>query len=136
MLIVGDRPSNSDLTVHEPRRHGFVESPNVDAFPKEPREFLETFAVLAALAILRAQRDENLSQLALTDGLAGLANHRAILQDLEREIDRCKRINDKSVSIGLAAHPADGDDPDGLLESADHAMYQTKRDGGNRVCVT
>jgi len=199
-----------------------VESPTVDAFPKETREFLETFAVLAALAILRAQRDENLSQLALTDGLTGLANHRAILQDLEREIvrarrsghpvsvalveiDQFKRINDKfghlqgdlvlrevadvlrrhsragdlvgrfggdefvlvlpqatknvaaqivervrghveeirvtgneralSVSIGLAVHPADGDDPDGLLESADHAMYQAKRDGGNRVCV-
>jgi len=199
-----------------------VESPSVDAFPKETREFLATFAVLAALAILRAQRDENLSELARTDGLTGLANHRAILQDLEREIVRArrsghpvsvalveidgfKRLNDKfghlqgdlvlrevadvlrrhsragdlvgrfggdefvlvlpqatknvaaqivervrghveeirvpgnertlSVSIGLAAHPADGDDPDGLLESADHAMYQAKRNGGNRVCV-
>ncbi|HLJ60467.1 MAG TPA: diguanylate cyclase [bacterium] len=75
-----------------------VESPTVDAFPKESREFLEAFAVLAGLAILRAQRDEDLSRLALTDGLTGLANHRALWEALEREIARARR-NGRPVSV-------------------------------------
>jgi len=68
-----------------------VESPLVDAFPKEIRELLEAFVFLAALGILRAQRDEDLSRLALTDGLTGLANHRALWDALEREVARAKR---------------------------------------------
>ncbi|HYM70373.1 MAG TPA: diguanylate cyclase [bacterium] len=75
-----------------------VESPTVDAFPKESREFLEAFAVLAGLAILRAQRDEDLSRLALTDGLTGLANHRALWDALEREIARARRSG-RPVSV-------------------------------------
>ncbi len=55
-------------------------------FPKEIRDVLEAFAVLAALAILRAQRDEDLTRLAHTDGLTGLANHRALWEALEREV--------------------------------------------------
>ena len=36
------------------------------------------------------------------------------------------------VSIGIAAYPARGYDIDALIASADRAMYQAKRDGGNR----
>jgi len=68
-----------------------VESPAVDAFPKENREVLEAFAILAGLAILRAQRDDDLTRLALTDGLTGLANRRALWEALEREIARGER---------------------------------------------
>lgn len=71
-----------------------VESPIVDAFPLEVREMLEAFAALAALAIQRAVRDETLSQLALTDGLTGLANHRALWEALEREVARAQRTGD------------------------------------------
>ncbi|HLJ59492.1 MAG TPA: diguanylate cyclase [bacterium] len=76
-----------------------VESPIVNAFPLETREMLEAFAALAALAIQRAVRDEALSQLALTDGLTGLANHRALFQALEREIARTRRTGDPLTLI-------------------------------------
>ncbi|HKV45851.1 MAG TPA: MASE1 domain-containing protein [bacterium] len=198
-----------------------VESPIVDAFPKEVRELLEAFAALAALAILRAQRDEDLNRLALTDGLTGLANHRALWDALEREvaramrgarpvsvviveIDKFKQINDffghlegdtilrtvadvlkknsramdlparfggdelvlllpdvakkaavqiaervrhyveeipigggtrLTVSVGLASLPEDGETAKALIEAADHAMYEAKHGGGNRVHV-
>ncbi len=68
-----------------------VESPVVGGFPKEIRDVLEAFAVLAALAILRAQRDEDLTRLAHTDGLTGLANHRALWEALEREVAATSR---------------------------------------------
>ncbi len=68
-----------------------VESPAVNAFPKESLEFLEALAVLAGLAIQRAQREDELNRLALTDGLTGLANRRALWEALEREIARAHR---------------------------------------------
>ena len=43
-----------------------------------------------------------------------------------------KRIN-SSVSIGVAAHPADGNTLDALVARADRAMYQAKKAGRNRV---
>ncbi|MBO8140690.1 MAG: sensor domain-containing diguanylate cyclase [Firmicutes bacterium] len=70
-----------------------VESREPDAFPREIRKVLEAFAALAALAIYRAQRHEELEQLALTDGLTGLANSRAFWEALHREIARAKRFN-------------------------------------------
>src|SRR5579864_7924975 len=76
-----------------------VESPLVDAFPKEIRELLEAFVFLAALGILRAQRDEDLSRLALTDGLTGLANHRALWEALEREVARAGRTGDPIAMV-------------------------------------
>jgi diguanylate cyclase (GGDEF)-like protein len=33
------------------------------------------------------------------------------------------------VSVGVAVWPTHGDDLAGLVEAADHAMYQAKRDG-------
>ena len=43
-----------------------------------------------------------------------------------------KRIN-SSVSIGVAAHPADGNTLDAVVARADRAMYQAKKAGRNRV---
>src|SRR5579872_1631525 len=77
-----------------------VASPNVDAFPKDIRAFLDAFAALAALAILRAQRDADLHRLALTDALTGLGNRRALWDALEREIARARR-NRHPVSVAL-----------------------------------
>ncbi|HLT58321.1 MAG: sensor domain-containing diguanylate cyclase [Limnochordales bacterium] len=69
-----------------------VESHELDAFPREVQEVIEAFAVLAALAIYRAQRHEELQQLALTDGLTGLANNRAFWENLHRELARAQRF--------------------------------------------
>lgn len=38
-----------------------------------------------------------------------------------------------TISIGMSEYPADGDDLQSLVSSADMAMYRAKRAGGNRV---
>ncbi len=39
-----------------------------------------------------------------------------------------------TISIGVAAYPADSDRPDGLVEKADIALYDAKKMGKNVVC--
>lgn len=39
------------------------------------------------------------------------------------------------ASIGVALYPRDGDDGETLLAAADEAMYQAKRQGGNRLVL-
>jgi diguanylate cyclase (GGDEF)-like protein len=39
------------------------------------------------------------------------------------------------ASIGVTLFPNDNDVPDTLLRHADHAMYQAKESGRNRVCL-
>jgi len=70
-----------------------VESSELDDFPPEVQQVLEAFAALAALAIFRAQQQEELEHLALTDGLTGLANNRAFWEALHRELARARRFN-------------------------------------------
>jgi diguanylate cyclase (GGDEF)-like protein len=38
------------------------------------------------------------------------------------------------ISIGVAEFPADADDPLGLFQKADEALYRAKQGGKNRVC--
>jgi diguanylate cyclase (GGDEF)-like protein len=42
-------------------------------------------------------------------------------------------VNPITVSIGLAAFPADGRNPDEIVWAADEALYESKRAGRNRV---
>ena len=46
------------------------------------------------------------------------------------EIDDLPKI---TISIGIAEHRP-GDTPEGLIERADHKLYQAKRKGRNRIC--
>lgn len=70
-----------------------VESSELDDFPEDVQHVIEAFAALAALAIYRAQHQEELEHLALTDGLTGLANNRAFWEALHRELARARRFN-------------------------------------------
>lgn len=40
-----------------------------------------------------------------------------------------------TISIGISAFPDDSSDPIELVEMADSALYQAKREGRNRVCI-
>jgi diguanylate cyclase (GGDEF)-like protein len=40
------------------------------------------------------------------------------------------------LSIGVAAYPSHGDEPEALLRSADQALYRAKREGRDRVIVS
>lgn len=45
------------------------------------------------------------------------------------------RIADLTVSIGMSGYPGDGLDLEQVLEAADGALYQAKRDGRNRMVL-
>lgn len=68
-----------------------VASTEPEAFSEGARGLLEAFSLLLAAAVLRAERDAELSRLALTDPLTGLANHRALYQTLRRELAQASR---------------------------------------------
>ncbi|MGK7344432.1 MAG: diguanylate cyclase [Candidatus Nitrospinota bacterium M3_3B_026] len=39
----------------------------------------------------------------------------------------------KTLSVGVAVYDGEEEDPDGLIEKADYAMYRAKREGGDKV---
>lgn len=120
-----------------------------DAFPEETRRALEAFATLAALAILRARRDEELRRQAMTDGLTDLANRRAVVEALRREIaravrfeypvsvvvveiDKFKRVNDRHGHLrGDEVLRAVGD----VLRGACRQMDLAARSGGDEFVI-
>lgn len=70
-----------------------VASTEPEAFSEDSRSLLEAYALLLAAAVQRAERDAELSRLALTDPLTGLANHRALYQTLRRELAQASRYS-------------------------------------------
>jgi diguanylate cyclase (GGDEF)-like protein len=194
-----------------------------------PREIslLSLLSTIAAMAVDKARTLESTRQLAITDELTRLYNHRYFLQQLTNEINRAKRYNRRlsllmldidhfkdyndafghlkgneilrdlagilmefsrevdipvryggeeftitmpetnrrrgrilaerlrkkisghpfkrrerqprgrlTVSIGLATYPDNAATPFELIEAADKALYEAKRGGRNRVCVS
>jgi len=60
-------------------------------------------------------------------------------EDLRGHVEKAKitlrgQERNITVSIGVAAFPADAKDPDELIFKADRAMYEAKQKGRNRVC--
>ena len=46
-----------------------------------------------------------------------------------------RTLDPVTLSIGVALYPADGANPEELLQAADTAMYRAKQEGRDRVCV-
>ncbi|UCC55930.1 MAG: EAL domain-containing protein [Gammaproteobacteria bacterium] len=57
---------------------------------------------------------------------------RRILDSLARPFNVSGREVFLSASIGISMHPQDGDDVTALMKHADVAMFEAKKDGGNR----
>jgi diguanylate cyclase (GGDEF)-like protein len=70
-----------------------VASTEPEAFSEDSRGLLEAYSLLVAAAVQRAERDAELSRLALLDPLTGLANHRALYQTLRRELAQASRYS-------------------------------------------
>ncbi len=70
-----------------------VESDNVNAFDQVDQRLLTTLASQVAVALENARLYEETEQLAVTDGLTGLNNHRFFQSFFERELNRARRYN-------------------------------------------
>ncbi len=70
------------------------------AFSPQQQELLELIAAQVAIKIDLAQAHEKISNMAITDNLTGLANHRAFMHGFEIMINRTKR-NESMLSLLL-----------------------------------
>jgi diguanylate cyclase (GGDEF)-like protein len=61
------------------------------------------------------------------------ASKEGALELAERIREEVKRNCSVTVSIGVSSYPDDGEDIDALINSADEAMYEAKRQGKDRV---
>ena len=201
-----------------------IESFDANLYCQEDVETLELFGKNLSAIINRINIYKSMKDLAMIDGLTGIANHRSFKDRMPVEIDRSrrygtpltllildldkfKRINDTyghlfgdfllrktaniirgsvrtvdtvcryggeefavilinaekrasfntadrirkniqsfvfqkddiseriTISIGMAEFPADGEDMQTIIANADMAMYQSKREGGNKVIL-
>ena len=65
------------------------------------------------------------------------ARAEAVRQAVEKHafVHKGKTLQRVTASLGVAAHPADGDNTPDLLKAADSALYLAKKSGRNRVIV-
>ncbi|NUN98171.1 MAG: sensor domain-containing diguanylate cyclase, partial [Candidatus Omnitrophica bacterium] len=73
-------------------------STTTKVFTEEDQELLMLFANHAAIALENSHLYGELEKLAITDGLTGLANHRAFQERLVRELSRAQRFQ-QEVSL-------------------------------------
>lgn len=82
-LIVGDQPMGTFIVAHR--------QPN--QFGAERREMLEVVANQVAVTLQNARLYAQMEEMATTDGLTGLANHRTFQMKLDEAIARHRRQN-------------------------------------------
>ena len=73
----------------------------------------------------------------LAQGLVAAERIRSEIEDHEFTVtgkDKTDRKHRITISIGVASFPNDSSDPIELVEMADSALYNAKREGRNRVC--
>jgi pilus assembly protein CpaF len=68
------------------------------------------------------------------DALAIAERLRGVVDDFDFEDDAHRRI-EVTISVGVALFPRDARDTVLLVERAEYAAYQAKKEGRNRVCV-
>ena len=100
LYISGFKETQSELAVpikYHDRILGVldVESERLNAFDEQDEQLLELFASEISVALVNAQLYEELESLAVTDGLTGLYNYRAFMENLGREIRRANRLKHK-----------------------------------------
>jgi len=66
---------------------------------------------------------------------------RALAEKVRKAIESHLFVKDETelhitISIGVSTYPEDGDNPESLIMKADHALYDAKRTGRNRVCIS
>lgn len=61
---------------------------------------------------------------------------RKVVRSFERSFDISGFTLNVSTSIGVSLYPQHAASPDDLMQLADEAMYQAKRAGKNRFCIT
>lgn len=66
---------------------------------------------------------------------AGSVAERLRMNVEESNLFHTDRLRTVTVSIGVAAYPVDATDVDSLIDAADNALYQAKREGRNRVVI-
>jgi diguanylate cyclase (GGDEF)-like protein/PAS domain S-box-containing protein len=77
-----------------------VASPEPHALPAGTERLVERFAALVATALANADARARLEQLATTDGLTGLANHRAFQERLRAEHRQARR-HDRPLALAV-----------------------------------
>ncbi|WP_295436941.1 GGDEF domain-containing protein [uncultured Thiodictyon sp.] len=87
--------------------------------------------------LARIGGDEFVIFLPATDSAAALGIAERLCEELSSTVAQTLPADIRiTSSIGLASHSRQADiELETLLKAADHALYQAKRDGRNRVCV-
>ncbi len=69
------------------------------------------------------------------EGLAMAKRVMAVIDSTKFERDDVFPAGRLAVSMGLAAYPEDSLSKNGLIQAADDALYEAKREGKHRICV-